>query len=53
MVSTKPVLFPNQATGLTVGVDVNGATAISLSIDLRALDFYDGAVLLDRLIHAL
>lgn len=53
MVSTKPVLFPNQTTGLTVGVNVNGATSISLSIDLRALDFYDGAVLLDRLIHAL
>jgi pyruvate/2-oxoglutarate dehydrogenase complex dihydrolipoamide acyltransferase (E2) component len=49
MSSTKPVLFPNQATGLSVGIDSNGALALSLSIDLRALDFYDGATLLDRL----
>jgi pyruvate dehydrogenase E2 component (dihydrolipoamide acetyltransferase) len=53
MSSTKPVLFPNQATGLTVGIDSNGALALSLTIDLRALDFYDGAALLKRLGDAL
>ena len=53
MASTKPVLFPNQATGLTVGIDSNGALALSLTIDLRALDFYDGAALLDRLVDGL
>ena len=53
MTSTKPVLFPNQTTGLTVGIDSNGALALSLTIDLRALDFYDGAVLLDRLIASI
>ena len=53
MSSTKPVLFPNQTTGLTVGIDSNGALALSLTIDLRALDFYDGAVLLDRLIASI
>lgn len=53
MSSTKPVLFPNQATGLTVGADSNGGLALSLTIDLRALDFYDGAALLQRLSDAL
>ena len=53
MASTKPVLFPNQSTGLTVGIDSAGALSLSLTIDLRALDFYDGAALLDRLTHAL
>jgi len=53
MTSTKPALFPNQATGLTVGIDSNGALALSLTIDLRALDFYDGAALLKRLGDAL
>jgi pyruvate dehydrogenase E2 component (dihydrolipoamide acetyltransferase) len=53
MASTKPVLFPNQATGLTVGIDSNGALALSLTINLRALDFYDGAALLKRLGDAL
>ena len=53
MTSNKPVLFPNQPTGLTVGIDSNGALALSLTIDLRALDFYDGAALLDRLTDAL
>ena len=53
MSSSKPALFPNQATGLTVGIDSNGALALSLTIDLRALDFYDGAVLLKRLGDAL
>ena len=53
MSSGKPALFPNQATGLTVGIDSNGALALSLTIDLRALDFYDGAALLKRLGDAL
>ena len=53
MTSTKPVLFPNQTTGLTVGIDSNCALALSLTIDLRTLDFYDGAVLLDRLIESI
>ena len=53
MTSTKPVLFPNQTTGLTVGIDSNGALSLSLTIDLRALDFYDGALLLDRLAGAI
>ena len=53
MASNRPVLFPNQSTGLTIGIDTNGALSISLTIDLRALDFYDGANLLDRLANAL
>ena len=53
MASNRPVLFPNQSTGLTIGVDDQGALSISLSIDLRALDFYDGAILLDRLVAAI
>ena len=53
MSSAKPALFPNQATGLTVGIDSHGALALSLTIDLRALDFYDGATLLKRLGDAL
>ncbi len=53
MASNRPVLFPNQSTGLTIGVDGQGALSISLSIDLRALDFYDGAILLDRLVAAI
>ena len=53
MSSAKPALFPNQTTGLTVGIDSNGALALSLTIDLRALDFYDGAALLKRLGDAL
>ena len=53
MASNRPVLFPNQSTGLTIGIDTNGALSISLTIDLRALDFYDGANMLDRLADAL
>ena len=53
MASNRPVLFPNQSTGLTIGIDTNGALSISLTIDLRALDFYDGANMLDRLANAL
>ena len=49
MAATTPLLFPNQATGLTVGIDSQGALSLSLTIDLRALDFYDGANLLERL----
>ena len=53
MAADQPLLFPNQATGLTVGIDAQGALSLSLTIDLRALDFYDGANLLDRLTAAL
>jgi pyruvate dehydrogenase E2 component (dihydrolipoamide acetyltransferase) len=53
MASNRPVLFPNQSTALNVGVDLQGALSISLTIDLRALDFYDGASLLDRLIASI
>ena len=53
MASNRPVLFPNQSTGLTIGIDTNGVLSISLTIDLRALDFYDGANMLDRLANAL
>ena len=53
MAADQPLLFPNQATGLTVGIDAQGALSLSLTIDLRVLDFYDGANLLDRLTAAL
>jgi len=53
MAANRPSLFPNQATGLTVGIDSVGALSISLTIDLRALDFYDGAILLERLLSAI
>ena len=53
MASNRPVLFPNQSTGLTIGIDTNGALSISLTINLRALDFYDGANMLDRLADVL
>ena len=53
MASNRPVLFPNQSTALNVGLDLQGALSLSLSIDLRALDFYDGANLLDRLIASI
>ena len=48
MAGSKPTLFPNQSTGLTVGGD--GELSLALTIDLRALDFYDGAALLAKLI---
>jgi pyruvate dehydrogenase E2 component (dihydrolipoamide acetyltransferase) len=53
MASNRPSLFPNQATGLTVGIDSVGALSISLTIDLRALDFYDGAIILERLVSSI
>ena len=51
MAGSRPNLFPNQSTGLTVGNNEN--LSISLTIDLRALDFYDGAWLLEKLIAQL
>lgn len=51
MVSNRPPLFPNQSTGLTVGFESQDLLSISLTIDLRVIDFYDGAILLDRLIE--
>jgi pyruvate dehydrogenase E2 component (dihydrolipoamide acetyltransferase) len=53
MEGTKPTLFPNQSTGLTIGRDSQGQLALYLTIDLRALDFYDGAALLDSLTREL
>ncbi len=53
MNSSVPVLFPNQVTSLTIGENFSGEKIISLTIDLRYLDFYDGAQLLDSLISAL
>ena len=57
MAGTKPTLFPNQSTGLTVGLDTSSgekiSLALSLTVDLRALDFYDGAAILDSLIKDL
>ena len=53
MAGTKPTLFPNQSTGLTIGRDTQGQLALYLTIDLRALDFYDGAALLDALAREL
>ena len=53
MAGTKPTLFPNQSTGLTIGRDSQGQLALYLTIDLRALDFYDGAALLDALAQEL
>jgi len=53
MASNRPSLFPNQATGLTVGIDSVGAPSISLTIDLRALDFYDRAIILERLVSSI
>jgi len=51
MAGSRPNLFPNQSTGLTVGNNEN--LSISLTIDLRAFDFYDGAWLLEKLIAQL
>ena len=53
MNSQAPLLFPNQLTSLTVGVDKKDSQIISLTIDLRYCDFYDGAQLLDHLIASL
>jgi pyruvate dehydrogenase E2 component (dihydrolipoamide acetyltransferase) len=53
MNSQTPLLFPNQLTSLTVGVDKKDSQIISLTIDLRYCDFYDGAQLLDHLITSL
>ena len=53
MNSQTPLLFPNQLTSLTVGVDKKDSQIISLTIDLRYCDFYDGAQLLDHLIASL
>lgn len=53
MNSQTPLLFPNQLTSLTVGIDKKDSQIISLTIDLRYCDFYDGAQLLDHLITSL
>ena len=48
-----PLLFPNQLTSLTVASDSPSTKNISLTIDLRYCDFYDGAQLLDALVASL
>ena len=53
MSATTPLLFPNQLTSITVGENIDGTQIISLTIDLRYCDFYDGALLLDHLISVL
>jgi len=53
MSATTPLLFPNQLTSLTIGENIDGSQIISLTIDLRYCDFYDGALLLDHLISVL
>jgi pyruvate dehydrogenase E2 component (dihydrolipoamide acetyltransferase) len=47
MGSATPVLFPGQLTSMSIGLGNQGERTISLTIDLRYLDFYDGAALLD------
>ena len=51
--SATPLLFPNQLTSLTVGYESETTSNISLTIDLRHCDFYDGAQLLDALVASI
>ena len=53
MTSTTPRLFPHQVPALTIGESSGGAIAVSLTIDLRYCDFYDGAGALDLLVKTL
>ena len=53
MITTTPRLFPHQVTGLTIGESLDGSIALSLTIDLRHCDFYDGANLLELLVKTL
>ncbi len=53
MSSATPLLFPNQPTSLTIGYESATVKNISLTIDLRYCDFYDGAQLLDALVASL
>lgn len=53
MSSATPLLFPNQLTSLTIGYESATTRNVSLTIDLRYCDFYDGAQLLDALVASL
>ena len=53
MSSNTPPLFPGHVTSLTVGQNSDSKKSISLTIDLRYCDFYDGSELLDLLIEGL
>ena len=53
MSSHTPPLFPGHVTSLTVGQNSDSKKSISLTIDLRYCDFYDGSELLDLLIEGL
>ena len=53
MSSNTPPLFPGHVTSLTVGQNSDSKKSISLTIDLRYCDFYDGSELLDHLIEGL
>lgn len=53
MSSHTPPLFPGHTTSLTVGENSDSKKSISLTIDLRYCDFYDGSELLDHLIDGL
>ena len=53
MSSNTPPLFPGHVTSLTVGKNSDSKKSVSLTIDLRYCDFYDGAELLDHLIEGL
>lgn len=50
MSAAAPLLFPNQITSITIGYESATSKNISLTIDLRYCDFYDGAQLLDALV---
>ena len=45
-----PLLFPAQITSITIGSLINGEKIISLTIDLRYCDAFEGSKLLDSLI---
>jgi len=53
MSTATPLLFPNQATSVTIGIDNERTKVVSLTIDLNTYDFYDGVALLDSLVAAL
>jgi pyruvate dehydrogenase E2 component (dihydrolipoamide acetyltransferase) len=53
MNSTTPLLFPNQATSLTIGYESEENKNVALTIDLNRCDFYLGAALLDELLGKL
>ena len=46
-------LLPGQSSTLVIGAAGNGETELTLTVDLRVFDLYDGAKLLSRLITML